>query len=427
MIGGRTRSSSRSKNLHFAPKPKRRTSLKVVAIVLVLIVLLVAAGAVKAAVTPAPGLTVRQAIPASRVLPGTPPKPAWPATGEAAVEVQGLPPLGTSGPTTPVPIASVAKIMTAYVVLHDSPLKPGANGFTITVSAADVTDYQQRLAQAQSVVPVAAGETLTELQLLQGLLVASGNNFAIILADHDAGSTSSFVAKMQSTARSLGMTHTTYTDPSGLLSSTVSTAGDQLMLADKAMANPVFASVVSMTSVTLPVAGQLPNFNRDVGTNGFTGIKTGSDATAGGCLVFSNRRTIGGHPVTIVGVVLGQDPGVMSTSALIAAASGAATALVDSVVHSLALETVVPSGTVVAVVQNAQGARVDAATTSPVTMMGYGGMRVPVRVAMQPMGAHLLAGTEVARLSLPGGAYSIATAQSTMPAVSFGWKLLHDY
>ena len=432
VIGGRTRSNrsssrSRAKSLHFAPKKKRRPSLKLVAALVVLIVLLVAAGAIKAFVAPEPALTVQQVLAPTAVLPGAAPKPAWPASGQAAIEVEGLPPLGSSGGTTAQPIASLAKIMTAYVALQDAPLKPGAQGYNVTVTAADVADYQARLAGSQSIVPVTLGENLTELQLLQGLLVASGNNFATIVAEHDAGSLPAFVAKMQSTAQSLGMTHSTYTDPSGLQGSTVSTAGDQLTLAAKAEAIPVFAQIVALTSVNLPVAGQLPNFNSAVGKNGYLGIKTGSDSTAGGCLVFVNRQTVNGQPATILGVVIGQDRGRVGTAALIAAAVGAADALIHSVLASVGEKTVVPSGTVVAQVTNAQGKRSAATTTSPLTVMGYGGMTIPLSVSFSPLGTTLASGTVVGKVSIPGGAFANATAGSAVPAVTYSWKLRHDY
>lgn len=427
MIGGRTRGTSKSKHLHFASRPKRHRTAKFLMAVGVVVVLLLAAGAVKAAVAPEPALRLDRVIPARLVLPGSPPHPAWPANGEAGVEVEGLPPLGTSGPATPVPVASLAKIMTAYVILRDSPLRPGVSGYTVTVTAAQAADYRQRLASSQSVVAVAAGEQLTELQLLQGLLVASGNNLASILADHDAGSQAAFVAKMQSTALSLGMTHTTYTDPSGLEGSTVSTAADQLILAARAMADPVFASIVAQTSVTLPVAGRLANFNQAVGTNGYIGVKTGSDSTAGGCLVFADRRQVGGHAYTILGVVLGQDQGYQSTQALLAAARGAADALVRSVAAGVGMETVVPSGTVVATVTNAQGRRARVSTTSPVVVMGYGGMTIPLSVDLGAVGTTVHAGQPIGKVSVAGSPSVTATARSAVPDVSYGWKLRHDF
>ncbi len=90
--------------------------------------------------------------------------------------------------------------------------------------------------------PIEAGEQLTERQALQALLLPSANNIAAVLAQWDAGSASRFVARMNATARSLGMTHTRYTDPSGYDDATVSTAADQVRIVDRAMRLPVFAA-----------------------------------------------------------------------------------------------------------------------------------------------------------------------------------------
>jgi D-alanyl-D-alanine carboxypeptidase (penicillin-binding protein 5/6) len=425
VIGGRTK--SKSKNLHFAPRPKRRTGLKVTAAVLVVVLLLVAAGVIKAAVAADPAVTARTTVPPTRSLPGTPPVPAWPASGQAAVAVEGLPPLGSLGSSTALPLASLAKIITALGVLQAHPLRAGQNGFTVTVGAADVADYRHRLAASESVVPVALGEQLSEAQLLQGLLVASGNNFAVILAEHDAGSVSAFVAKMQAAAQQLGMTHTTYTDPSGLLSSTVSTAGDQLVLAAKVMADPVFASTVALTSVTLPVAGQVANFNKAVGAGGYIGIKTGSDSNSGGCLVFANRQQAAGRSFTILGAVLGQKPGEENTTALIAAAVSAADALVHSIAPSVSVKTVVPAGTEVGVATNADGRKVSLVTSAPLTRLGYSGMAVPLSISIGDPGTSLRQGQTVGRIALGNGQSTTVVAAGSMPPVSFGWKLLHDY
>ena len=86
------------------------------------------------------------------------------------------------------PIASVAKVMTAYLVLRDHPLRPGQDGPTITLTDADVADTDRRRGQRESVVSIAAGEQLTELQALQALLLPSANNIAAVLARWDAGS-----------------------------------------------------------------------------------------------------------------------------------------------------------------------------------------------------------------------------------------------
>lgn len=224
------------------------------------------------------------------------------------------------------PIASVAKVMTAYLVLRDHPLRLGEEGPIITLTDDDASDTDRRRGQEESVVPVAAGEQLTELQALQALLVPSANNIAAVLARWDAGSEELFVARMNATARSLGMTRTHYTDPSGYDDATVSTAADQVRVVERAMRVPVFAGIVAMPSVLLPVAGIVRNTNTLLGKNGFVGVKTGSDDAAGGCFAFRAIRWIHGRRTTITGVVLGQ-PGRDQ----IAAGLTAADAMVDRI------------------------------------------------------------------------------------------------
>jgi len=233
------------------------------------------------------------------------PAAVWPAYGQAAVQIG--PSRIQAGPNQhAAPIASVAKVMTAYLVLRDHPLRLGEDGPTITLTDDDVADTDRRRGQEESVVSVAAGEQLSERQALQAVLLPSANNIAAVLARWDAGSEDRFVARMNATARSLGMTHTRYTDPSGYDDATVSTAADQVGIVDRAMRLPAFASVVATPSATLPVAGTVHNTNTLLGQDGFVGVKTGSTAAAGGCFAFRAIRLIDGKRTTITGVVLGQ-------------------------------------------------------------------------------------------------------------------------
>jgi D-alanyl-D-alanine carboxypeptidase (penicillin-binding protein 5/6) len=243
----------------------------------------------------------------------------WPAAGQAAFSTTGRSRIQAGPNQNPAPIASVAKVMTAYLVLRDHPLRLGEGGPTITLSDADVADPDRRREQEESIVPVAAGERLTERQALQALLLPSANNIAAVLAQWDAGSVDRFVARMNAAARSLGMIRTRYTDPSGYDDATVSTAADQLRIVDRAMRLPVFASIVATPSATLPVAGTVRNTDTLLGYDGFVGVKTGSDDAAGGCFAFRAIRWIGGKRTTITGVVLGQPGHDKITAGLVAA------------------------------------------------------------------------------------------------------------
>lgn len=260
----------------------------------------------------------------------------WPQRGQAALV------LGTGRPAASpdeqaAPIASLAKVMTVYLTLARYPLRGAQDGFTTTISEAQARAEAQDARQGQSDVAVQAGERLTERQLLEALLIPSGNNIARMLAARLAGSQTRFVAEMNAAARALGMAHTIYTDPSGFDPGTISTAADQLRVFGRTMRFPVFRQIVSMDSVTLPIAGTLTNFDPLIAEEGYAG-KTGSDSAAGGCLAFFTHVAVGGRSLTAVGVVLGQGQG-SDTPALLAAAGDAAQQLVDSVAPALPVRT----------------------------------------------------------------------------------------
>ncbi len=278
---------------------------------LLLLVLLLGGGlyAIAPLRHPPPAATVAVGMPASMTIPGSAPQLPWPRSGQAMIAVDGLGTLGRSGGSQPLPIGSVAKVMTAYVILTGHPLAAGQPGPTLTVSAERAAAYPAEVARDESLIPVRAGEALTERQALQALLLPSANNIARVLAEWDAGSEAAFVQKMNATANQLGMSGTRYTDSPGFDPRTVSTAADQLILAGKAMALPAFAEIAQQQRATLPIAGEVRNFNELVGHQGVVGIKTGSTDQAGGCLVFAAVLDVGGRKLSILGAVLGQ-PGL---------------------------------------------------------------------------------------------------------------------
>lgn len=261
-----------------------------------------------------------------RALPTAPPRvgptligPAvqWPAHGQAAVAIDGHGTIGSSGGHQPVPIASLAKMMTAYLILRDHPRVD--DGLTLVITAQVVADTEARRRRDESVVAVRAGETLTERQALTAILLPSANNIAVALAARDAGSNREFVDRMNRAARTLGMKDTHYTDPSGYDPGTVSTAVDQLRLTMVVMRIPAFAELVGQRQADLPVAGRVRNTNTLLGHDGFIGTKTGSDAAAGGCLAFAVERRVGPTTTRVFGVVLGQRDGALLPAALSAA------------------------------------------------------------------------------------------------------------
>jgi serine-type D-Ala-D-Ala carboxypeptidase (penicillin-binding protein 5/6) len=236
----------------------------------------------------------------------------WPSGGVSAAEVTGSGLLLGPGAHRPVPIASVAKVMTAYVVLHDHPLDAYESGPEIVVEPSEAAAYPAEVRAGESVVPVRAGEVLTERQALEALLLPSADNVAWILARWDAGSVAAFLDRMNAVARQLGMSSTHYTDPSGLAASTTSSAADQVRLGIAAMGQPVLAAIAGQSSALIPVAGTVDNLNRLLGEDGIVGLKTGSTSAAGGCVLLAALSTIGHHRTLVVVAVFGQ-PGSPDT------------------------------------------------------------------------------------------------------------------
>lgn len=391
----------------------------------VLVVIVVVAIVVRAATETVPPLRARPALSGHVTIPGQRPALAWPHEGEAAVEVEGVGSFGTAGSTTPVPIASVAKVMTAYLTLREHPLSAGQKGFTMTVTEEDVAEERRRASVEQSVVAVQAGEQLSERQALLALLLPSGNNIAAMLAVHDAGSVAAFVARMNAEAKALGMSSTTYSDPSGFEHSTVSTAADQLKLAEAAMANGAFAALVDRLEATLPVAGRVFNYNTLVGSEGYVGVKTGSDGVAGGCLVFAKRVKVDGHGLTVLGVVLGQQG-----KEIIAASIASARRLGNSAAAALAQHTVLPAGTRVLTLHSVDGAHGVVRSTRPLKAIGWPGLQVPLTVSRSGAHTRVAAGQQLARVQLDGlpkSSTAARAASSVSTTLSIGWRLEHIF
>jgi D-alanyl-D-alanine carboxypeptidase (penicillin-binding protein 5/6) len=251
---------------------------------------------------------------------------AWPTIGSAALDIPSLGVL-EGHDVAVVPVASLTKMMTAYVTLQHLPLGLGATGPCHLVTEEDVATYEEMSGLDESSVPVALGEQLCELDLLNGLLVHSAGNYAVMLANLVAGSTSAFVSDMNAEALTLGLTGTSYADVTGYSPLSVSTATDQARLAALLMQSPLVRSIVIQPSVTLPFAGTVTSFTPYVGVDNVIGVKSGRTQQAGGCDVMAMTFLEGGATHVLYAVVLGQEGGD-----LLGPAGDAALALANSAV-----------------------------------------------------------------------------------------------
>ena len=179
-------------------------------------------------------------------------------------------------------MASTTKIMTALVTLSSARLDE-----TVTASP-NVRSVEP------TIIGLDPGDQLTVVQLLYGLLLPSGNDAAVALAEHVGGSVAGFARMMNAKAADLDMEDTHFVNPHGLdEDGHYSSAYDLAILARAAMKQPVFESIVSTREFRIkgPPAWLFRSSNLLLQTvAGADGIKTGYTDNAGRCLVASAAR-----------------------------------------------------------------------------------------------------------------------------------------
>ncbi|MDT0309050.1 D-alanyl-D-alanine carboxypeptidase [Streptomyces sp. DSM 44917] len=310
---------------------------------------------------------------------GSVPEAPWPSSGQAALGVEGLGTFGSSGDQQePVPIASVAKVMTAYLVLREHGMDTESNGAEIPVDQR-AEDEAALSEDGESTVEVEEGSVLTQREALQAIMIASANNVARLLARWSAGSEEEFVRQMNEAAEELGMEHTTYTDPSGLSPETVSTAEDQVLLARAAMEDPVFRQIVRMPSYVDSQGVEHSNWNGLVPVNGVIGIKTGTTPRAGGSLLFAAEQEAGGETRLILGAVLSQPPHPSDNSILTGALT-AGDALIRFAQDALTDETVFEAGQEIGRVDDGLGGGAPLVVAEDVRVAGWAGLEVALEL-----------------------------------------------
>ena len=208
-------------------------------------------------------------------------------------------------------LASVTKVMTALLVAELA--DPSATvPITATAQGTPIGYPDQPR--------VLEGDRWTVEELLDNMMVQSGNDAAVALAQHVAGSVEAFVALMNQRAAQLGMADTHFANPNGLdTDDHYSSARDLIRLGEAAMANPLVARTVRIKAITFDPGTRAPipvhNTNRLLGTfPGILGIKTGDTLEAGQVLL-SYLDTGHGH---MLGVVMGSTDHMGATAELMA-------------------------------------------------------------------------------------------------------------
>ena len=193
-------------------------------------------------------------------------------------------------------MASTTKIMTATIVIENANLND-----EVTISSKAGGTGGSRLG-------LKSGDKITVYDLLYGLMLRSGNDAAVALAEHVGGSVEKFAEIMNKKAEELKLTNTHFVTPHGLDNSEhYTTAYELAKLTDYALQNEKFANIVGTKTTTIYInnqARQITNTNELLGVlNGVVGVKTGFTNNAGRCLVTETKR----NDMDIITVVLGAD------------------------------------------------------------------------------------------------------------------------
>lgn len=220
-------------------------------------------------------------------------------------------------------MASTTKVMTALVALEYGYLK---DVVTISPKACGVEG---------SSLYLQAGEQLTLEDLLYGLMLRSGNDAAVAIAEHIGGSVEGFADMMNRKAQELGAENTHFVTPNGLdADDHYTTAYDLALISAAAMDNPDFGTIVSTQRYSMPCPGQewdrvVVNKNRLLAEYGADGIKTGYTKKAGRCLVASKTQ----NDMQLIAVALNCGPMFEDCQAML-----------DTAFARYEMTTIVPAG-----------------------------------------------------------------------------------
>ncbi len=344
----------------------------------------------------------------------------WPETGQAAIGASGFGVLATSGDQTPVPTASITKLITALAVLRAKPISADKLSPTLTLTQADVDIYHKYVALGGSVTPVVVGEQLTEYQVLQAVLLPSANNLADSLAIWAFGSLTNYADYANKMLADYKLFNTRVgTDASGLSPTSVSTASDLVLLGEIVKNNSVIAEITAQTRAVLPVAGTVKNVNWLLGTSGINGLKTGNSDEAGGAYLFSAEYSLSAsYKITIIGSVMkATDRTDAMTKAL---------ALLKSSQKTFSLDTAVASGQTVGTYQVPWGTTVSVVAEKDVNALAFQGKIIdkPV-VALVNLKAPITKDSSVGNIITSAGASVSAKISEPIVQPSLWWRLTH--
>lgn len=348
----------------------------------------------------------------------------WPNTGQAAIGTADSGVLASSMPAEAVvPIASVAKVVTALAVMHQKPFAAGQTGATLKLDNVDTGYYDNYVAIGGSVTTVNYGEEISEYDALQALLLPSSNNMADSLARWAFGSLDAFSSYSNAMLKTFGLTKTHIEDASGFSPLTVGTPSELVILGQKLLSNEVLRDIVAKKDASIPVAGTITNVNNLLSDPAIIGIKTGNTDAAGGCLLFAAKHTVAPeHEVTIIGAITG--------SASISAVFNESATLLNASYAGFGQREIIKAGTIVGHYNSAWGNQVDIVANQSLTTYGWKGNSLKPVINLEDLTTLPKSGKEVGVMNVANGIHNLSvrlSSKNSMPPPTFTWRIRHYF
>ncbi|HEY8588885.1 MAG TPA: serine hydrolase [Naasia sp.] len=379
----------------------RERNRVVVALVAVLIVALAAYGPM-ALLAPLPSTepTLLRVEPAG---PGGV-DPALPSAGSSALTLgaAGEPLVG--GGAEARPMAAIAKVVTALLVLEEHPLEEGRSGPSITVTRADYDSFASYSAQGVRAVRVTEGDRWTEREALLAMLIASSNNHAELVARWAFGSVDNYLDAANTWLDEQGLDDTTVADATGLSTGSTGTAADLARLAAIASADPFLAEAVTLEASTTVRGVAFDNTIRYRPGDGILGLSRSYTDDAGVCLLFSVRVPVGDAEMPVYGAILG--------AASYEQLSDDMDALLATLPDALRSGESLPAGTGVARYETPWGQSVEAVTEEAIATTGWASAVAELPQADVRAITTARSGTRVGTLPAAGGGVAVILEES---------------
>ncbi len=343
----------------------------------------------------------------------------WPDQGRAAVGLVGVDSCRVSGDTEAFPTASIAKIITALVILDKFPLTSGEDGPILTMTTDDVARLIETQQQSGSYTLVSVRQQISQRQILEAIMLASANNLADSLAIWAFGSIEGYRAAAQAWLIENGLSSITIgADASGLDAGTRATSSDLCRLMMIALKNSVLTEIMGAREANF--AGELlQNTNKLLGSHGVFAGKTGFTYEAGAGILLATNIEVGGKSQTVIVAVLGQE----NYNAVYAATEQ----LLASLSENLTLHQLAKAGQKIGAIDSPWGEQTDLVASRDFDVVTWADQSPNYSISLNATNlSSLKAGEKIGAINAASQSVDII-AKDDLSAPSVVWRMTHGF